>query len=99
MGNLLNPEQEFIVVTNNYRAGGGGNFPGVKGSELVVDSADENRQVLMDYISEVKEITPTADQNWSIAPISGNVNVTFTTSPNAEQYITEESPFTYYWQN
>ncbi|WP_066252235.1 bifunctional 2',3'-cyclic-nucleotide 2'-phosphodiesterase/3'-nucleotidase [Neobacillus drentensis] len=94
-GEPLNPEQEFIVVTNNYRAGGGGNFPGVKGSELVVDSADENRQILMNYISEVKEITPTADGNWSIAPISGNVNVTFTTSPKAEQYITEKSPFSY----
>ena len=75
-GEPVNPEQEFIVVTNNYRAGGGGNFPGVKGSELVVDSADENRQVLMDYISEVKEITPTADGNWSIAPIPGNANFT-----------------------
>ncbi|MEH7223660.1 5'-nucleotidase C-terminal domain-containing protein [Bacillus sp. JJ1566] len=94
-GDPLNPEQEFIVVTNNYRAGGGGNFPGLKGSELVVDSADENRQVLMDYISEVKEITPTADGNWSIAPISGDVNVTFTTSPKAEQYIMEGSPFSY----
>ncbi|HWI48707.1 MAG TPA: 5'-nucleotidase C-terminal domain-containing protein, partial [Rummeliibacillus sp.] len=80
---------------NNYRANGGGNFPGLKGSELVVDSADENRQILMDYISEQKEITPTADHNWSLAPIAGDVNVTFTTSPKAEQYISEGSPFTY----
>ncbi|TCN25129.1 2',3'-cyclic-nucleotide 2'-phosphodiesterase/3'-nucleotidase/5'-nucleotidase [Mesobacillus foraminis] len=94
-GESVDPDQEFIVVTNNYRAGGGGNFPGLKGSELVVDSADENRQVLMDYISEVKEITPTADNNWSIAPISGDVNVTFTTSPKAEKYIGEGSPFSY----
>ncbi|MFJ8262890.1 bifunctional 2',3'-cyclic-nucleotide 2'-phosphodiesterase/3'-nucleotidase [Rummeliibacillus sp. NPDC094406] len=94
-GKPIDPEQEFIVVTNNYRANGGGNFPGIKGSQLVVDSADENRQILMDYISEKKEITPTADGNWSIAPISQNVNVTFTTSPKAEQYITKESPFSY----
>ncbi|WP_396653848.1 bifunctional 2',3'-cyclic-nucleotide 2'-phosphodiesterase/3'-nucleotidase [Metabacillus litoralis] len=94
-GEPIDPEQEFVVVTNNYRAGGGGNFPGLKGSELVVDSADENRQILMDYISEVKEVTPTADNNWSIAPISADVNVTFTTSPKAEQYITEGSPFSY----
>ncbi|SEN70735.1 2',3'-cyclic-nucleotide 2'-phosphodiesterase / 3'-nucleotidase / 5'-nucleotidase [Mesobacillus persicus] len=94
-GEPIDLEQEFVVVTNNYRAGGGGNFPGLKGSELVVDSADENRQILMDYISEVKEITPTADNNWSIAPISADVNVTFTTSPKAEQYIGEGSPFSY----
>lgn len=94
-GKPIDPEQEFVVVTNNYRAGGGGNFPGLKGSELVVDSADENRQILMDYISEEKEITPTADNNWSIAPISADVNVTFTTSPKAVEYIGEGSPFSY----
>lgn len=94
-GQPLDLNQEFIVVTNNYRAGGGGNFPGVKGSELVVDSADENRQILMDYISESKTITPTADNNWSIAPISGNVNVTFTTSPRAEEFIKPNSKISY----
>ena len=94
-GEPVQPDQEFIVVTNNYRANGGGNFPGVTNGEIVIDSAEENRQVLMDYISEVKEITPTADNNWSLAPIAGDVNLTFTTSPKAQQYITEDSPFTY----
>ncbi|NWQ39376.1 bifunctional 2',3'-cyclic-nucleotide 2'-phosphodiesterase/3'-nucleotidase [Bacillus sp. EB106-08-02-XG196] len=94
-GEPVNPDQDFIVVTNNYRAGGGGNFPGVKGSELVVDSADENRQILMDYISEMEVITPTADNNWSIAPVPGDVKVTFTTSPNAEKYIKEGSNISY----
>jgi 2',3'-cyclic-nucleotide 2'-phosphodiesterase/3'-nucleotidase/5'-nucleotidase len=94
-GKPVDPNQDFIVVTNNYRAGGGGNFPGVKGSELVVDSADENRQILMDYISEVKEIIPTADNNWSIAPINGTANVTFTTSPKAEGYLKEGSNITF----
>ncbi|MBM6616303.1 bifunctional 2',3'-cyclic-nucleotide 2'-phosphodiesterase/3'-nucleotidase [Bacillus suaedaesalsae] len=93
-GETVDPNQDFIVVTNNYRAGGGGNFPGVKGSEMVVDSADENRQILMDYISEMKEITPTADQNWSIAPISEDVNVTFTSSPKAEQYAGGDITYT-----
>ncbi|MBN6187969.1 bifunctional 2',3'-cyclic-nucleotide 2'-phosphodiesterase/3'-nucleotidase [Aneurinibacillus sp. BA2021] len=94
-GKPIDPNQDFIVATNNYRAGGGGNFPGIKGSELVVDSADENRQILMDYISEVKEIVPTADQNWSIASVQKPVNVTFTTSPKAVSYSKEGSNITY----
>ncbi|MFG6495079.1 bifunctional 2',3'-cyclic-nucleotide 2'-phosphodiesterase/3'-nucleotidase [Fictibacillus sp. UD] len=94
-GLAVDPNQDFVVVTNNYRAGGGGNFPGVKGSEYVVDSADENRQILMDYITEMKEITPTADNNWSIAPISGDVNVTFTSSPNGQKYTSEDSKIKY----
>lgn len=94
-GQAVDPNQEFVIVTNNYRAGGGGNFPGVKGSEYVVDSADENRQILMDYITEMKEITPTADNNWSIAPISGDVNVTFPSSPNGQKYTSAESKIKY----
>jgi 2',3'-cyclic-nucleotide 2'-phosphodiesterase / 3'-nucleotidase / 5'-nucleotidase len=94
-GKPLDLNQDFIVVTNNYRAGGGGNFPGVKGSKYIVDSADENRQILMDYISEKGEINPSADNNWSIAPIKGEVNVTFTSSPKAEEYAKLTDNITY----
>lgn len=94
-GKSLDPDQDFIVVTNNYRASGGGNFPGVKGAEYVIDSTEENRQVLMDYITETKEITPTADNNWSIAPIQGDAEVTFTSSPNGADYLTPESKISY----
>ncbi|WP_439099682.1 hypothetical protein [Ectobacillus antri] len=61
----------------------------------MVDSAAENRQILVDYSSEVKEITPTADNNWSIAPINSTVNVTFTTSAKAEEYIKAGSNITF----
>ncbi|SDS11418.1 2',3'-cyclic-nucleotide 2'-phosphodiesterase / 3'-nucleotidase / 5'-nucleotidase [Paenibacillaceae bacterium GAS479] len=94
-GQPVDPEQEFVVVTNNYRAGGGGNFPGLKGSQLVVDSQNENRQVLMDYIAETGTINPSADGNWSIAPIKGNVNVTFTTAPEAAAAITDSNKIKY----
>ncbi|ETT44722.1 bifunctional 2',3'-cyclic nucleotide 2'-phosphodiesterase/3'-nucleotidase precursor protein [Paenibacillus sp. FSL R7-269] len=79
----LNLEDKFVVVTNNYRASGGGNFPGVKGANMIIDSQMENRQVLMDYIKEAGTVDPTADNNWSIAPIEGNVTVTFPSSPKA----------------
>ncbi|WP_235847680.1 bifunctional 2',3'-cyclic-nucleotide 2'-phosphodiesterase/3'-nucleotidase [Paenibacillus tuaregi] len=94
-GKAIDPNQDFIVVTNNYRAGGGGNFPGLKGAELVVDSADENRQILMNYITEQKNINPSADHNWSISPISDKVNVTFTTSPGAVKYLNDHKDITY----
>lgn len=94
-GKAVDPNQDFIVATNNYRASGGGNFPGVKGSKYIIDSPDENRQILMDYITANKEINPTADNNWSIAPIYGNVNVTFTSSPKAEDYAKATSNIRY----
>ncbi len=94
-GKSIDPDQDFIVVTNNYRASGGGNFPGIKGAEYVIDSTEENRQILMDYITEKKEITPTADSNWSIAPIQGDTDVTFTSSPNGAKYLTPDSKISY----
>lgn len=94
-GKPIDENQQFIVITNNYRATGGGNFAGVKTSPVVVDSQDENRQVLMDYISEQKEIVPTADNNWSLAKIAGKPNVTFTSSPAGANYLEENSPYSY----
>nr|WP_051024251.1 MULTISPECIES: bifunctional 2',3'-cyclic-nucleotide 2'-phosphodiesterase/3'-nucleotidase [Bacillus] len=94
-GKALDLKQDFIVVTNNYRAGGGGNFPGIKGSKYIIDSADENRQILMDYISEVEEINPSIDNNWSISPINDKVKVTFTSNPKAEEYAKDTKNITY----
>ncbi|MEW9124695.1 MAG: bifunctional 2',3'-cyclic-nucleotide 2'-phosphodiesterase/3'-nucleotidase [Thermotaleaceae bacterium] len=85
-GGPVTKEQKFIVVTNNYRSGGGGNFPGVNPSKLILESPDENRQVIVNYIDEIKTINPTADNNWNIAAISGDVQVVFESSPAAKVY-------------
>lgn len=82
-GKPVEPTQEFLVVTNNYRAGGGGHFPGADGSTVVFQGPDSNRDVIVRYIVEKKTINPSADGNWSIAKLPESVNVTFPDSPNA----------------
>ncbi|KZN52120.1 bifunctional 2',3'-cyclic-nucleotide 2'-phosphodiesterase/3'-nucleotidase [Pseudoalteromonas luteoviolacea] len=85
--------QEFLVVTNNYRASGGGNFPAIGADKIVVDSPDENRQVVANYITHQSEandgkgLDPSADMNWSFTAIE-NVQIQFTTSnsDNAKAY-------------
>jgi 2',3'-cyclic-nucleotide 2'-phosphodiesterase/3'-nucleotidase/5'-nucleotidase len=88
-GNPIDPNQKFIVATNNYRAAGGGNFPGLKGggAKIIVDSPYENRQVLMDYIMAKKVVNPVADNNWKIAPINGPVKLVFRSSPAAKNVL------------
>ncbi|CAM3607073.1 bifunctional 2',3'-cyclic-nucleotide 2'-phosphodiesterase/3'-nucleotidase [Thalassospira profundimaris] len=82
-GKPVSADQKFVVATNNYRAGGGGNFPGLDGSTIIVEAPDENRTVLGNYILAKKEIDPKADGNWTFAPIGDASNVTFVTSPKA----------------
>jgi len=94
-GKPVKKDDKFIVVTNNYRAGGGGNFPGLDGSNIIIDSPDENRQVVIDYILANKEINPTADNNWTFAPVKGDVNVTFITSPDAKPFAEKLSNMKY----
>lgn len=90
-GKPVKAEDKFIVVTNNYRASGGGSFPGLDGSNIVIDSPDENRQVVIDYILNQKDINPAADNNWSFAPVNAKVNVTFTSSPDAKPFAEKMS--------
>ncbi|MGG4439162.1 bifunctional 2',3'-cyclic-nucleotide 2'-phosphodiesterase/3'-nucleotidase [Brevibacillus fortis] len=90
-GKPVKPEDKFIVVTNNYRASGGGAFPGLDGKNIVIDSPDENRQIVIDYILNQKNIDPAADNNWSFAPVDAKLNVTFTSSPEAKPFAEKMS--------
>ncbi|MGR3765866.1 bifunctional 2',3'-cyclic-nucleotide 2'-phosphodiesterase/3'-nucleotidase [Rossellomorea sp. NS-SX7] len=94
-GQPIDQNQKFIVATNNYRASGGGHFPGSDGSNIIIQSPDENRNVIIDYIMEKGTINPEADGNWNFSAIKGDVNVVFQTSPEAQKYIHDSRTFKY----
>lgn len=93
-GEPIDLAQQFIVATNNYRASGGGKFPALDGSNIIISAPDENRTVLANDIFALKTIDPSADNNWAFSSIK-NVNVTFESSPNAKDAITAEMPIEY----
>ena len=70
-GRPLDDTALFLVVTNNYRASGGGGFPGLDGSSIVMDAPDENREALAQYLRAAGEFNPSADNNWRILPVPG----------------------------
>ncbi|WP_188454784.1 bifunctional 2',3'-cyclic-nucleotide 2'-phosphodiesterase/3'-nucleotidase [Virgibacillus oceani] len=94
-GEPVNDDQAFLVATNNYRASGGGNFPNLDGSQIVLSPQAQNRQVVIQYIQENETIDPSADGNWSFAPIDGNPELTFQSSPDAQQLIQPDGNIAY----
>ena len=79
-GQPVRPDQPFIVATNNYRASGGGNFPGLDGSNVVIPAPDLNRDVLIAYVRDARQITRTRfgnDRNWRFAKVRTAGPVTF----------------------
>ena len=75
-----------MVATNNYRAGGGGNFPGNDGKTIVLDAPDLTRDAIMRYIVERKDVAPKADGSWALVTPSSAATVVFLTGPHAAAY-------------
>ncbi|MFZ2104872.1 MAG: 5'-nucleotidase C-terminal domain-containing protein, partial [Roseiarcus sp.] len=79
----VDPSRHFLVVTNSYRAGGGGNFPGCDGSTVVFEAPDANRDALVRYIVKSRQVEAKSDGHWRFAPWPADAIVTFLTSPAA----------------
>ncbi|WP_057491479.1 bifunctional 2',3'-cyclic-nucleotide 2'-phosphodiesterase/3'-nucleotidase [Streptococcus orisasini] len=92
-GQPIDPNQTFIVISNNYRATG--NFPGVR------DAAEkrllnlENRQAIIDYIISEKTINPSADGNWSFTSSIKGLDIRFLSSENAQKYLADHAEISY----
>ena len=67
-GKTVTDADDFIVATNDYRAGGGGNFPGIDGSKTIIKSPDANQAVVSNFLKLQGKLTASANglgQSWS----------------------------------
>ena len=92
-GKDVAPDQEFIVVTNNYRANG--KFPGVRDASLNRLLGLENRQIIINYILDVKNINPSADKNWHFTNSIKGLDVRFLTADKAKDLVGTDGDIQY----
>lgn len=85
-GAAIDPEQEFLLATNSYRAGGG-SFPGTQRAP-VAQSPRPIRDLLADHITAQGALTPPPLPDWGFAAME-QATVTFDTGPAALRYIGE----------
>lgn len=88
-GKPVDPAQKFYVVTNNYRASGGGHFPGVDGGNIVHEDPFETREIVAQYLksrsaSQPQGFSPLADNNWHMKALPAGVDVRLYSSPREE---------------
>ncbi|HEL2591096.1 TPA: bifunctional 2',3'-cyclic-nucleotide 2'-phosphodiesterase/3'-nucleotidase [Streptococcus suis] len=94
-GQDVTADQEFIVVTNNYRANG--TFPGVREASVTVNYLLnlENRQAIINYIIAEKVINPTADNNWTFTDSIKGLDLRFLTADRAKALVADQEGLIY----
>ena len=85
-GKPVQPAQAFVVVTNNYRASGGGRFPGLDGKNIVLASPDGTREILAQWLKAhptlgASDLPPAA---WHFARLKTRGAVVFTSASDKQ---------------
>ena len=88
-GQLVTHDQQFLVVTNNYRADGGGKFPGLDGSNVVLRAPDTNRDAVIAYVQAKKSVTPAAGSPWRLKPLGTDISVWFESAQGAAGHLSD----------
>jgi 2',3'-cyclic-nucleotide 2'-phosphodiesterase/3'-nucleotidase len=87
-GRPLDPAASFVVATNNYRAAGGGDFPGTGPGKIVLEGRETNRDIILRFVAQQGTLRPRAASGWRFRAMPGTT-VLFETGPGAARYLAE----------
>ncbi|WP_415234651.1 bifunctional 2',3'-cyclic-nucleotide 2'-phosphodiesterase/3'-nucleotidase [Pseudorhodobacter sp.] len=87
-GQTVDPEAEFVVATNNYRASTHLALRLADTEGVVFESSVTIRNILLNEIANSSPLEVTPEPNWQFTPMPGTSAV-FLTSPHAAQLVTD----------
>ncbi|WP_343629800.1 bifunctional 2',3'-cyclic-nucleotide 2'-phosphodiesterase/3'-nucleotidase [Roseateles sp.] len=88
-GQPLDERADFLVVTNNYRAFGGGHFPALGSDKVAVDAPDETREAVAHFLAAQSSLSAAVGQpSWRIRPVPG-VALRFVSGTGAIAHLKE----------
>ena len=88
-GKPIDLAREFIVVANNYRTDGGGNFPALKDAQVVLRAPDANRDAVLRYFRAQSSVPVAKTFPWSFASSGHGVPVYFDTGKPALERLAD----------
>ncbi|KLD65021.1 bifunctional 2',3'-cyclic-nucleotide 2'-phosphodiesterase/3'-nucleotidase [Dyella japonica] len=90
-GKPVKPDQPFVVATNNYRASGGGNFPGLDGNNIVLAAPDGAREILAKWLQRKQTLTAKdlPATSWHFVPVKTRGEVVFKAASNKQDVARE----------
>jgi 2',3'-cyclic-nucleotide 2'-phosphodiesterase/3'-nucleotidase len=84
-GRPIDEAATFHVVTNSYRANGGGNFPGCDGRSILHEAPETNFEALLAYVKAHPTLRPSEGGGWRLAPWPASLTATLLAPPVAAQ--------------
>jgi 2',3'-cyclic-nucleotide 2'-phosphodiesterase/3'-nucleotidase len=70
-GQPIDPGREFAVVTNSYRADGGGHVPALAHANIILRAPDTNRDAVLRYLRAHDTVPVSGGTPWKFAPAGG----------------------------
>lgn len=86
-GQPVRPEDAFLLVTNDFRAAGGGRFPGAETAHLVLETRQTTRTALIEHV-RAEAVVPASSgtSGWRLTAPPGSTTL-FDTAPAAAEHL------------
>lgn len=86
-GRAVRPEDRFAVVSNSYRAGGGGGFVAARAGRRIAISDLSNRAALEAYIAMVPFVAPQPMASWRFARLAPGTAAWVDSGPGVRAHL------------